>query len=310
MTDEVEQLAKLSLRKPIKLFVDKNTDVAANLKQEFVRIRPDRESDREAMLLALCQRTFTIRCLVFLPMKQLAHRLHICFSLLGLRAAELHGNLTQAQRVESLERFKKGDVNFLLATDLAARGLDIEGVRTVMNYSMPATLQHYIHRVGRTARAGRSGKAVTLVGESGRKVLKEIVKGENHRSVRRVVAPGVIEWCKKELERIAKDVDRVLEEEKEEKEIASGEMEIKKAENLIKHHKEISSRPPRLWFTNKTKSNKKKDKTVNGNSRDKQLEIQQKIANRMAKKAVRPKRLKVHGDERRGKKKISGKKND
>ena len=303
MTDEVEQLATLSLRKPIKLFVDKNTDVAANLKQEFVRIRPEHESDREPILLALCKRTFTTRCLIFLPMKQLAHRLHICFSLLGLHAAELHGNLTQAQRVESLERFKKSDVNFLLATDLAARGLDIEGVRTVMNYSMPATLQHYIHRVGRTARAGRSGKAVTLVGESGRKVLKEIVKGKNHKSTKRIVAPSVIEGCKKELERIAKDVERVLEEEKEEKNIASGEMEIKKAENLINHHDEISSRPPRLWFTKKNKTNKKKDGTVNGSSRDKQLQIQQKIANRLAKKAVRPKRLKVHVDEKGRKKK-------
>ena len=128
MTDEVEKLASLSLKRPVSLFVDRNTDVAATLKQEFIRVPPEHENDREAMLYALCKRTLTTRCLVFLPTKHLTHRLHICFSLLGIEAAELHGILTQAQRVESLESFKKGDVNFLLATDLTARGLDIEGV--------------------------------------------------------------------------------------------------------------------------------------------------------------------------------------
>ena len=294
MTDQVEKLATLSLRKPVRMFVDKNTDVASNLKQEFVRIRPEHEEDREAILFALCKRTFTIRCLVFLPTKQLAHKLHICFSLLGLKAAELHGNLTQAQRVESLDNFKRGDVDYLLATDLAARGLDIEGVRTVINYSMPATLQHYIHRVGRTARAGRSGRAVSLVGENGRKVLKEVVK--NQTSVKRVVSGVVIEACRKELSGIVSDVDRVLEEEKEEKEMTAGEMEIRKAENLIKHREEIASRPARIWFTKKSESKKNSLRKKNEN---KSVEIRQKLANKLAKKSAKPKRLRVFGEEKK-----------
>ena len=296
MTDQVEKLATLSLRKPVRMFVDKNTDVAANLKQEFVRIRPDHEDDREAILFALCKRTFTMRCLVFLPTKQLAHKLHICFSLLGLKAAELHGNLTQVQRVESLESFKRGDVDFLLATDLAARGLDIEDVRTVINYSMPATLQHYIHRVGRTARAGRSGRAVSLVGENGRKVLKEAVKGKNQTSVKRVVSGIVIEACRKELDGIVGDVDRVLEEEREEKEMTAGEMEIRKAENLIKHREEISSRPARIWFTKKSENKKNSMKKSKDN---KNIEIRQRLANKVAKRSAKPKRLRVFGEERK-----------
>lgn len=300
MTDQVEKLATLSLKRPIRLFVDKNTDVAATLKQEFIRIRPERENDREAMLYALCKRTFTTRCLVFLPTKHLAHRLHICFSLLGITAAELHGNLTQAQRVESLESFKKGDVSILLATDLAARGLDIEGVLTVINYSMPATLQQYIHRVGRTARAGRSGRAVSLVGEDGRKVLKEAVKGRQHQtSVKRVIHGFVIEACKKDLNRISGDVERVLEEEKEEKEMAVGEMEIRKAENLIKFRDEIAARPARTWFIQKNDSKKKSTLKPRNVGNDSKL----KLASKIAKRSEKPKRLRVFGEEGKKKKK-------
>ena len=296
MTDEVEKLATLSLRKPVRMFVDKNTDVAANLKQEFVRIRSDHEEDREAILFALCKRTFTTRCLVFLPTKLLAHKVHICFSLLDLKAAELHGNLTQAQRVTSLESFKAGDVDFLLATDLAARGLDIEGVRTVINYSMPATLQQYIHRVGRTARAGRSGRAVSLVGENGRKVLKETLKDKIQTSVKRVVPGIVIEACKKKLDGIACDVDRVLAEEKDEKEMTTGEMEIRKAENLINHRDEISSRPARLWFTKKSEN---KNNSIKRPKENKNIEIRQKLASKMAKRSAKPKRLRVFEEERK-----------
>ena len=301
MTDEVEKLASLSLKRPVRLFVDRNTDVAATLKQEFIRVRPEHENDREAM--SLCKRTLTTRCLVFLPTKHLTHRLHICFSLLGIEAAELHGNLTQAQRVESLESFKKGDVNFLLATDLADRGLDMEGVRTVINYNMPATLRQYIHRVGRTAKAGRSGRVVSLVGEDGRKVLKEAVKGRQHQtSVKRVIHGFVIEACKKELDKISGDVERVLEEEKEEKEMAVGEMEIRKAENLMKFRDEISARPARTWFIQKNDSKNKptlKPRNVG-------IDNKVKLASKIAKRYQKPKRLRVFGEE--GKNKIVKKK--
>jgi ATP-dependent RNA helicase DDX27 len=131
MTDNVQELVRLSLNKPVKLFVDSNIDVADNLQQEFVRIRQKMEDSRPAVITALCCRSFKEQCLVFFQTKRLCHRMRVVFGLLGLKVEELHGSLSQIQRLEALQKFKDGEVDYLLATDLAARGLDITGVKTV-----------------------------------------------------------------------------------------------------------------------------------------------------------------------------------
>nr|CAD7425366.1 unnamed protein product [Timema monikensis] len=190
MTEEVKDLAAVSLSKPVKVFVDNNQMVAFNLRQEFVRIRSGREGDREALLAALVCRTFHDHVMVFVQTKKQAHRLHILLGLLGIKVGELHGNLTQPQRLEALRRFKSEELDVLVATDVAARGLDIRGVKTVINFMLPATLEHYIHRVGRTARAGRSGVSVSLAGEQERKIVKEVVKNARHPVKSRVIPPA------------------------------------------------------------------------------------------------------------------------
>jgi ATP-dependent RNA helicase DDX27 len=85
-------------------------------------------------------------------------------------------DLTQAQRFRSLDEFRTGVAQVMVATDVAARGLDIPGVRTVVNAEMPRTAATYIHRVGRTARAGSGGRSITLVSDDRRKVVKEVLK--------------------------------------------------------------------------------------------------------------------------------------
>lgn len=112
--------------------------MAESLQQEFVRLRPNKEHEREAVLLSLCTRTFTSRTIIFLASKVHAHRVKVLFGLFGLVAAELHGNLTQTQRLQALDDFRDGKADFLLATDLAGRGLDIRGVSTVINYELPS----------------------------------------------------------------------------------------------------------------------------------------------------------------------------
>lgn len=199
MTEQVKDLAAVSLDKPIKVFVDNNQTVAFNLRQEFIRIREDRESDREALLVALVCRTFHDHAMVFVQTKKQAHRLHILLGLFGIRAGELHGNLTQQQRLESLKQFKDEQIDILVATDVAARGLDVPGVKTVINFVMPISLEHYIHRVGRTARAGKAGISVSLVGENERRIVKEIIKNAEKSVKNRIIPIEIIEKYKKKL---------------------------------------------------------------------------------------------------------------
>lgn len=163
MTDSVDDLVKLSLNRPVRLFVNNNRNLASGLVQEFIRIRAGRNDlDRAAILASLVMRTYKTETIIFFGSKAAAHQMKIIFGLLGLKAAELHGDLTQLQRLEALEAFRDHKVDFLLATDLASRGLDIAGIRTVINYDMPRNYQQYVHRVGRTARAQANGRFVFL----------------------------------------------------------------------------------------------------------------------------------------------------
>ncbi|KAJ6306312.1 hypothetical protein OIU76_001319 [Salix suchowensis] len=248
MTEEVDELIQLSLTKPLRLSADPSAKRPAALTEEVLRLRRMREVNQEAVLLALCSKTFTSKAIIFSGTKQAAHRLKILFGLVGFKAAELHGNLTQAQRLDALELFRKQEVDFLIATDVAARGLDIIGVQTVINYACPRDLTSYIHRVGRTARAGREGYAVTFVTDNDRSLLKAIAKRAGSKLRSRIAAEqSIIKWSRI-IENMEKQVADVLQEEREERAIRKAEMEATKAENMIAHRDEIFSRPKRTWF--------------------------------------------------------------
>jgi ATP-dependent RNA helicase DDX27 len=97
MTDSVDELVRMSLDKPLRLFVDPKRTTAKGLIQEFVRVRAGKEAERSAILVALCKRTFKSGVIIFFRSKKLAHQMRIVFSLLDMRCAELHGDLTQEQ---------------------------------------------------------------------------------------------------------------------------------------------------------------------------------------------------------------------
>ncbi|KAL6851939.1 hypothetical protein ACP4OV_020124 [Aristida adscensionis] len=265
MTEEIDELVKLSLNKPVRLEADPSLKRPATLTEEVIRIRRAREANQEAVLLALCLKTFKQSVIIFSGTKQSAHRLKIIFGLSGLKAAELHGNLTQAQRLEALELFKKQEVDFLIATDVAARGIDIVGVRTVINFACPRDVKTvealfgrapeihgsralYLHRVGRTARAGREGYAVTFVTDDDRSLLKAIAKKAGSQLKSRIVAEKPVAECAKIIDQLENQISAIIREEREEREIRKAEMEMTKAENMIAHRNEIYSRPKRTWF--------------------------------------------------------------
>ncbi|XP_078339049.1 putative ATP-dependent RNA helicase DDX27 isoform X2 [Crassostrea virginica] len=320
MTEAVQDLASVSLKQPVKIFVNENTDVALGLRQEFIRIRPNREGDREAIIASLVSRTFRDHCIVFIQTKKQAHRMHIVLGLLGINVGELHGNLSQAQRLETLKRFKQSDVDVLLATDLAARGLDIEGVKTVINFTMPNTIKHYVHRVGRTARAGRKGRSVTLVGEQERKLLKEVVKKAKTPLKTRIVPQEVIGKYRDKINKLENDIVEIEQQEKEESYLRATENQMNKAKKLLEREKNGIDDPKRSWFQthkermqekealrlgefnklpkNKKASNKEKKKTLTAEDRvNHEISKSQEYSVRSSKKSFKQKKIRVFKDE-------------
>ncbi|QSL65392.1 hypothetical protein MERGE_002702 [Pneumocystis wakefieldiae] len=256
MTDKVDQLVRLLLNKPVKLFIDPKNSTAKSLVQEFIRIRSQKEHLRTAILLYLCSNIFKTKTIIFFRNKSFAHRMRIVFSLFHLNSLELHGNLSQEQRIESLELFRQGRIDFLLATDLASRGLDIKKVNYIINYETPRSFDTYLHRIGRTARAGCNGIAITLVGEEDRKIMKMAMRiAQKHGNIlrNRSIPWDLIETYHSKLEKLESAIQNVLIEEKQEKQLLQAEIELKKSENLIKFNDEIKSRLPRTWFVTKNK---------------------------------------------------------
>ena len=139
----------------------------------------------------------------------------------------------------------------MLATDVAARGLDIPRITCVLNYSAPQSPIIYLHRVGRTARAGASGRSCTLAAESDRKVVKEVVKAARAQGssvVSRSIDAAVADASMKKAEALQGQVNAILAMEKEERALGEAEREVRKGENLVDFADEIKSRVKRTWF--------------------------------------------------------------
>ncbi|GMG39158.1 unnamed protein product [Ambrosiozyma monospora] len=266
MNSRIKDMIQLSLNKPVRIMINPPNQTATGLMQEFVRIRK-REQSKPALLFNMLSKLDSkqqIRIIVFVARKESAHRLRIVMGLLGLRVSELHGSLTQDQRLKSITDFKKLTVPILICTDLAARGLDIPKIEVVINYDMPKTHEIYLHRVGRTARAGREGTSMSFVGESSqdRAIVKEAIKQVELTKSGKAVGKNVdwpeIEKINKVIQEKQEIIEEILVEEKQEKEIIRAEMELKKSENLLNYKDEIKSRPKRTWF--QSEKEKKADK--------------------------------------------------
>jgi len=147
------------------------------------------------LLIELLSKPEFSRVLVFTRTKRGADKVTAHLESAGLRAAAIHGNKSQSQRERALDGFKKGHTRILVATDIAARGVDVDAVSHVVNFELPNVPESYVHRIGRTARAGASGTAISFCDGTERGMLKDIEKATRQtlptldRQGRSVVAP-------------------------------------------------------------------------------------------------------------------------
>ena len=172
-SDEIKKLADRMLKAPVLIEVARRNESAANVAQQIYRVHGD---DKRRLLGHLVTSQDLKQVLVFSRSKLNTARLARELARDGFTTDAIHGDKTQDERIKALEAFKNGDVRILVATDVAARGLDIDQLPTVVNYELPFVAEDYIHRIGRTGRAGASGTAISFVAPDDGKLLVEIEK--------------------------------------------------------------------------------------------------------------------------------------
>ncbi len=170
---EIKKLAQSYLQDPILVEVARPNQTATNVEQRFYKV--DDDSKRHVIRQILRDRGIT-QSIVFVNSKLGCARLARTFERDGLRTAALHGDKSQDERIKALDAFKRGEVDLLVATDVAARGIDIAALPAVFNYDIPFNAEDYVHRIGRTGRAGASGLAVSLVTGADARLMADIEK--------------------------------------------------------------------------------------------------------------------------------------
>ena len=158
--DGILQLAERYQRDPVRIQISPRNTAAPKIKQTVIPV--DKRRKTELFLSLYAERAWS-QVLVFCKTRKGAEALVQALAENGIAADSLHGDRTQAARLQALQDFKQGAVRILVATDVAARGLDIEDLPLVVNLDMPTVAEDYVHRIGRTGRAGREGQAVSLV---------------------------------------------------------------------------------------------------------------------------------------------------
>ena len=170
-SDEIKKLADRMLKAPVLIEVARRNESAANVTQQMYRVQGD---DKRRLLGHIVNSQNLTQVLVFCRSKMNTARLAVALQRDGFSTSAIHGDKTQDERLKALEGFKNGEIRILVATDVAARGLDIDQLPMVVNYELPFVAEDYIHRIGRTGRAGASGTAVSFVSPDDAKLLAEI----------------------------------------------------------------------------------------------------------------------------------------
>ncbi len=188
---ELKNLTAKMMHEPARVGIEVTARPVDKVRQVLYTVRQEEKSQ---LLLQLLKEQPVESALVFMRTKSRTDRLGRMLKAANLKVAVIHGDLTQRYRQRALEDFRSGKCNILVATDVAARGLDVDGISHVINYDIPQAADDYIHRIGRTARAEREGDAITFVSPTEHSALASIEKilGYNLERVERENAPIVL----------------------------------------------------------------------------------------------------------------------
>jgi ATP-dependent RNA helicase RhlE len=169
--DSIKRLTKTLMRDPATVQVTPRNSATTQVAHVVIRVEND---DKREVLSRLIRGGRVSSALVFVRTKHGADRLSNQLYRDGIRVAAIHGNKAQSQRIAALDDFKAGRVSVLVATEVAARGIDIDALPHVVNFDLPRSAEDYVHRIGRTGRAGADGIAISLVSEAELPQLREI----------------------------------------------------------------------------------------------------------------------------------------
>ena len=278
-------LGEHALNNPIKIKIAQSA-ILTNLSQSIIRIKfanleQNNYEKRMAYLLSIIKQKKLKRTIIFFNTKQDCHKCILYFSKFGLDSCvELHGDKSQTERIKSLEDFQKGNVKFLIATDIAGRGIDIEKVKCVINFQMPLIGERYIHRVGRTARKGYVGEAITICDDKERLLIKKIFKKEKvDIKVKPIkINNDEIKDLYKKVIKIKDEIDNKIIDEKAEKQFEMAEKDIEKTMNIKLHQNEIQNRPKKIWYET-TKEKRKKAKKLKKEFEKKKKDLYEDLEN-------------------------------
>jgi ATP-dependent RNA helicase DeaD len=174
MPEPIKALANEILYEPQHISVIGEEDTTKNIIKQYYYVIP--EEQRDEAIVKLLEIEDVDKCIIFCRMKREVDRLVEHLQALGFNASGLHGDLEQIDREAIIKAYRRSEIKIMVATDVAARGLDVKNVTHVFNYHIPFDPQSYVHRIGRTGRAGKSGKAITLVSTQEFRELKRIQK--------------------------------------------------------------------------------------------------------------------------------------
>jgi superfamily II DNA/RNA helicase len=176
MPGEIRRITEQFLHNPVRVEVAKPATTVASITQRLVKTASEPIEKRDTLRRLIRSAENFKNAIIFCNRKREVAQLHRSLLRHGFNAAALHGDMDQPARMAALDQFRKGEVALLIASDVAARGLDIPDVSHVLNFDVPHHADDYVHRIGRTGRAGRSGTAITVVSPSDHKAVAAIEK--------------------------------------------------------------------------------------------------------------------------------------